>query len=211
MTSYLTIPAPAQAEFIVKKSRFIGRIAPAGSAKEAMDYVAGIKKEHWDATHNVWAYRLREGQQMRYSDEGEPQGTAGLPVLDVLQKKELIDCVVVVTRYFGGILLGAGGLVRAYSQAASEAVQAAGIITMAPCHVLRVRCGYDFYGALQRLIPASGGVVLSTEFAGEIEVVLRLRAEAAPGFALQLAEKSNGSVQAELLRTEMAAAEEKQA
>ena len=207
MTAYKTVACVSEAELIVKKSRFIGRAAPAHTAEAAMAFVAIVRAKHFDASHNVWAYSLREGQSRRFSDDGEPQGTAGLPVLDTLLKQELLDCVVVVTRYFGGTLLGTGGLTRAYGQAASAAIEAAGTVSMTPCKVLRVTCDYGFYGALQRLIPAFGGTVLDTQFADSIAVVLRLCSENAEAFCLQLAEKSNGRVRAEHLREEFAAAD----
>ena len=204
MTAYQTAARVAEAELEIKKSRFIGHIAPARTAEAAAAFAAIVKAKHYDATHNVWAYNLREGQA-RCSDDGEPQGTAGLPVLETLQKQGLVDCVVVVTRYFGGILLGAGGLTRAYGQTASAAVEAAGVVTMAPCKVLRVACDYGFYSGLSRLISVCGGVVLDTAFAGAVEVTLRLWAQDEAGFAAQLAEKSSGRVRAQLLREEFAA------
>ena len=214
MTAYLTVPRAAEAELVIKKSRFIGRIAPVSSPEDAAAFVASIKTKHWDASHNVWAYCLRGGEncpgrntgQMRYSDDGEPQGTAGLPVLGVLTGQALVDCVVVVTRYFGVTLLGTGGLVRAYGQSASAAVEAAGAVTMAPCRVLRVRCEYAFYDSLCRLMEACGAVVLDTQFAENIEVTLRLRSESTENFSASLAEKSNGRVCPALLREEFAAA-----
>ena len=115
MDGYRTIRTAASAEFVEKKSRFIGHICPVTTQEEANEFIRQKKSEYWDATHNVYAYVLREGQTRRYSDDGEPQGTAGIPTLDVLLKEDLTDCVVVVTRYFGGTLLGTGGLVRAYS------------------------------------------------------------------------------------------------
>ena len=111
---YSTIKESASAEFVEKKSRFIGYIAPVKTAEDAAAFIAEIKRKHWDATHNVSAYLLKNGQK-KYSDDGEPQGTAGMPMLDVLEKENLTDVCVVGTRYFGGILLGGGGLVRAYS------------------------------------------------------------------------------------------------
>ena len=201
MTAYQTIAQEAQAGLVIKKSRFIARAAPVQTPEAAVAFAAKIKAQHWDASHNVWAYSLRGGR-LRYSDDGEPQGTAGLPVLESLQKRELVDCAIVVTRYFGGILLGAGGLTRAYGQAAGAAIEAAGIVAMVPCQVLRTACGYEFYSALQRLISAQNGVVLDTQFAGEITVTLRLRAGDAAGFIEQLAEKSNGRVEALRLREE---------
>ena len=128
MAKFKLSPAKsASAEFIERKSRFIGYIAPVSSEEEARAFIAAIREKHADATHNVWACLLRGGAVARCSDDGEPQGTAGLPTLDVLRKSGLDDCVVVVTRYFGGILLGAGGLTRAYSAAAKAAVDAAAL------------------------------------------------------------------------------------
>ena len=106
LQSYKTVAGRAEDEFTEKRSRFIGYITPAATEEEALSFISQIKSKHWDATHNVYAYILREGQIKRYSDDGEPQGTAGIPVLDVLQKEGLCDVAVVVTRYFGGILLG---------------------------------------------------------------------------------------------------------
>ena len=113
MESYRTVKQETSAEFIEKRSKFIGYIKPVQTEEEAIAFIQSIKSKHWDATHNVYAYSLREGQTRRYSDDGEPQGTAGIPTLDVLQKADITDAVVVVTRYFGGILLGGGGLVIA--------------------------------------------------------------------------------------------------
>lgn len=125
MEEYKTLRAPASDEFTEKRSRFIGYAQPVSTQVEAAAFIERIKKQHHDATHNVFAYLLREGQLERYSDDGEPQGTAGIPVLDVLRKQGVTNCAVVVTRYFGGILLGAGGLVRAYSHAAARQLRSA--------------------------------------------------------------------------------------
>ena len=146
MKPYKTLGHYAAEEYIVKKSRFIGYAKPVKTEKEALDFIAEISKKHWDATHNVYAYSLREGGIKRYSDDGEPQGTAGMPVLNVLTQEEVTDCVVVVTRYFGGILLGGGGLVRAYTHSAKIGVDAAEIITLVPWSVCTIQCDYTFYG-----------------------------------------------------------------
>ena len=156
---YRTIRAAASAEFVEKRSRFIGYISPVTTQQDAIAFIDSIKSKHWDATHNVPAYIIREGNICRFSDDGEPQGTAGMPALNVLQKEELTDCVLVVTRYFGGILLGGGGLVRAYSHAAKIAVDAGGIVTRAECSIVKIRCDYTFYGRLASLIPEQGGIV----------------------------------------------------
>ena len=140
MMEYKTIRLREEAEFIERRSRFIGHACPVKTEEEAVAFINEMKAKYWDASHNVYAYCLREGQIKRYSDDGEPQGTAGIPVLDVLQKSGVVDTAVVVTRYFGGILLGAGGLVRAYSHGASIALEAAGIVTMGLCTLGVVSC-----------------------------------------------------------------------
>ena len=198
MNSYKTLGARASDEYIVKKSRFIAAAAPVTTQQEALDFIAEISKKHWDATHNVYAYILREGNVKRFSDDGEPQGTAGIPVLDVLEKSEITDCAVVVTRYFGGIMLGAGGLVRAYSHSTSIGVAAAGIITRALCVRLGVNCDYGFYGKLSSLIPESGGIIENTEFESSVKVTFRIQKEKAPAFAEKLTDASNGKYFAEI-------------
>lgn len=141
------------------------------------------------------AFRLRGGLE-RYSDDGEPQGTAGIPVLDVLRKQGVVDCAVVVTRYFGGTLLGAGGLVRAYSHAAALALSAAGVVTMARCAILAFSCDYGSYGRLSGCIPEWGGIVEDTQFGAAVSVRVRIRAEKAPAFCAKLTDAGNGRFQA---------------
>lgn len=194
---YKTTAREAQAEFTVKRSRFIGHIMPVTAQEQALEFIAGIKTKHWDATHNVYAYVLREGQTRRYSDDGEPQGTAGVPVLDVLLKENLADCAVVVTRYFGGVMLGAGGLVRAYSHAAKIAVDAGGIITMSLCALLKINCDYNFYGKLTSLIPELGGAIEDTVFTDAVTVTARLPLELLELFDAKLADLSLGRVNSE--------------
>lgn len=196
MDEYRTLRAPASEAFTEKRSRFIGYARPVSTQAEAAAFLEEIRAKHHDATHNVPAFRLREGQLERCSDDGEPQGTAGLPVLDVLRKQAVIDCSVIVTRYFGGILLGAGGLVRAYSHAAALALGAAEIVTMARCAILEVSCDYSFYGKLTLCIPEWGGIVEDTQFGAEIAIRIRIRAENAALFCEKLTEASNGRIQA---------------
>lgn len=168
--TYRTAGREGTDEFTERRSRFIGAIRPVETEDEALAFIHEKKKQHWDAAHNVYAYRLRDGQIQRYSDDGEPQGTAGVPVLDVLQKAGLTDCAVVVTRYFGGVLLGAGGLVRAYSHAASIAVQAGCPVEMRPCAVAEVTAGYAQHSLLERLIPACGGIIDDTTYTDHVTV-----------------------------------------
>lgn len=198
MDIYKTIKTEAHDEFVERRSRFIGYIKPVIDEESAIDFINEKKRIHWDATHNVYAYILREGQIKRYSDDGEPQGTAGIPVLDVLQKADIVDVVVVVTRYFGGILLGAGGLVRAYSHGASIAVAAGGIITMEKSLKLALTCDYNQYGKLSGLIPTFGGVIENSEFTDSVELSFYLPKDKYDPFVKLLADVTCGSVDAEI-------------
>ena len=170
---YKTILEPAEDEFVEKKSRFIAYTSPVHTVEEANAFIAGIRQRHWDATHNVPAFVLRSGVQ-RSSDDGEPGGTSGMPVLDVLRKSGVTDVVTVATRYFGGILLGGGGLVRAYSHTASIALQAAQIITMRECLLLSLTCDYGRYGRVASLVPECGGVTDDTVFEAHSAKNLRM-------------------------------------
>ena len=196
METYRTIRREGQDEFVERRSRFIGAICPVTTEQQAIAFINDKKKAHWDATHNVYAYILREGQVRRYSDDGEPQGTAGIPVLDVLQKSGLTDCAVVITRYFGGVLLGAGGLVRAYSHGASLAVQAGEPVEMRPCTVAQIVAPYAQYGLLERLIPAIGGVIDDTDFTDQVTVTLHLEDTLLPRLQQQLTEQTAGQLSA---------------
>ena len=193
---YTTIYSPAEDEFVERKSRFIGHIAPVQTEEEAQAFIAQIRQQHRDATHNTYAYILRSGIK-RYSDDGEPQGTAGVPVLEVLQKSGVTDLVVVVTRYFGGVLLGAGGLVRAYSHGAKIALDAGRIITMALCQTAELVCDYNQYGRLLSLIPEAGGVVTDTQFTDVVEISFQIPGESLPALNRKLADATSGSVQAQ--------------
>lgn len=165
---YKTISSEASPEFVEKRSRFIGYIKPVTTERDALDFINSIRQKHWDATHNVYAYVLREQNTCRYSDDNEPQGTAGMPVLDVIRKSGLTDVCIVVTRYFGGILLGGGGLVRAYSHSASLAVEAAGQIMMRSCAVCTLECTYNQYGKLSSILPENGATVDNADFSDKV-------------------------------------------
>lgn len=199
MNEYKTIEKECFDEFVVKKSRFIGYVKPVKTADEAVSFINEIKAKHWDATHNVYAYVLRDGQTRRYSDDGEPQGTAGIPVLDVLLKEGLTDCAVVATRYFGGIMLGAGGLVRAYSHTAKIAVDAGGIITMALCKIATVKSDYTFYGRLPSIICRFGGVVEDTEFKDDVTVTFKIPENKFDMVNAEIFERSNGRYKAQII------------
>ena len=189
---YTTIKQSAQAEFVEKRSRFIGYAVPVSEEEQATAFIAEIRSKHWDATHNVYAYSIREGGLCRYSDDGEPSGTAGMPTLSVLTKGNITDAVVVVTRYFGGVLLGTGGLVRAYSHAAALAVEAAGIVTMRSFAVMRIECDYTAYGRVASLIPECGGYIIDTAFTDRVEVSFRIIPETVGSFEKKLADATAG-------------------
>ncbi len=191
--AYFTVCRAAEAEYTDRRSRFIAAIQPVSEEAEAAAFIAERKKKYWDARHNVHAYVLRNGIS-RFSDDGEPQGTAGLPMLEVLQKQGLVDCAVVVTRYFGGILLGTGGLVRAYSQSTALAVKAAGIGECCPCTEGLIACDYAWYGRIAPLVAVHGGRVTGTEFAEEVQVTVLLPAERVAAFEKELTNLSAGSL-----------------
>lgn len=171
MNYYRTVEREANAEFEERRSLFIGYAKPVKSAEEAMEFIKQKKKEHADATHNVYAYLLDGGRVAKYSDDGEPQGTAGMPVLDTIRKSDVDGVCVVVTRYFGGILLGAGGLVRAYAHSAKLALEAANIITYERYEIFTVRCGYSEYQKLLPLLSSFGAVIDDTVFDADVKVV----------------------------------------
>ena len=200
MTEYLVPYESAESEFEEKRSRFISHVFLAETETEARARIDEMKKKYYDARHNCWCFVLHDGT-VRYGDDGEPQGTAGMPALNVLQKEELTDCVLVITRYFGGILLGGGGLVRAYSHAAKIAVDAGGIVTRAECSIVKIRCDYTFYGRLASLIPERGGIIEDTAFEDAVTVKMRIPQELEPAFEARLVDLSNGTCRGEITDT----------
>ncbi len=191
---YKTVLEPAQAEFVEKKSRFIGHIAPVSSEEEALAFIQEKKSKYWDATHNVYAYILREGGVKRFSDDGEPQGTAGIPSLDVLQKAGITDVVTVVTRYFGGTLLGAGGLVRAYSHGVKVALDAAHIMNMRVCCQVELETDYSLYGKITYILPKYPLVVEDTQFGVAVKIILTIAADWYDRFKRELDDLTNATV-----------------
>ncbi|HIV17905.1 MAG TPA: YigZ family protein [Candidatus Merdivicinus intestinigallinarum] len=194
MKDYITIEGEAQAEFVERKSKFIGYCRHVETETEALAFVEQLKKQNWDATHNVFAYSLREGQLKRCSDDGEPQGTAGVPVLDVLQKSGVVDVCMVVTRYFGGILLGAGGLVRAYSHGASIALEAAKKLHMTPCTRLSLDMDYGWYGKVSYILPQYNILVEESSFTDRVSMTLLIKSSRKEKFQADLVELTNGCV-----------------
>ena len=196
---YKTVRNKGSDEFTEQRSRFIGYVCPVKTEAEALNFINEKKKQHWDARHNVYAYVLRDSGIQRYSDDGEPHGTAGVPVLDIIVKSGITDVVVVVTRYFGGILLGTGGLVRAYTKGASIALKAGNIITMQSCSICSLSCDYTRYGRLSGLIPSFCGVIDSTDFGADVTLNFHIAPENYGAFSKQLAELTCGNVTAEII------------
>lgn len=192
MNSYRTVADSGEGEYVDRRSRFLAHVHPVVNEKQALALIGGYKQRYWDASHNVFAYILRDGQTRRCSDDGEPQGTAGTPVLEVLQKEDITDALVVVTRYFGGVLLGAGGLVRAYSHAAKIGLDAAGIAVMRPCRLGTITCAYARYDALNMLIRSVGGSVEDARFGTVVILEVALPAHAAAEFERALADVTRG-------------------
>lgn len=169
LVEYKTVAKEAEITLIEKKSKFIARIKPAETQEEAEAFIDEVRKEHWNATHNVPAYILGMNQEIqKYSDDNEPSGTAGLPILEVLKNHEIVNCVVVVTRYFGGTLLGRGGLIRAYGGAAREALQSAGIVRMVPAREVGITVDYVHSGKVQNEILTQGITLANTVYLEQV-------------------------------------------
>lgn len=194
---YKTVLENASDEFVEKRSRFIGYCKPVKTEQEAIDFINEKRSEHWNATHNVYAYSLREGNIKRYSDDGEPSGTAGMPVLDVIVKNEIFDVVVVVTRYFGGVLLGTGGLVRAYSHGSKIAVEAAKPVIMQNCLVCEARSAYNQYGKVSSLIIGVGAAVDDTVYENDVLVKFHIKPDLLGTLNKKLADATSGEVTVE--------------
>ena len=196
--SYFVPFADAESEFEEKRSRFISHLFRAETEEEARGRIDTMKKKYYDARHNCWCYVLHDGT-VRYGDDGEPQGTAGQPMLNVLQREGVENAVCIVTRYFGGILLGAGGLTRAYAKAAKDALDAAGKARMQPFAVLRINCPYPLHERVLRLIDAQSGGVEKTDFAESAVLTVLLPQEKKDAFAAALTELSGGTLTAETI------------
>lgn len=191
---YKTIAGRCEARFVEKKSEFIGYLSPVTDEEQAIAFINEIRAEHRKATHNCYAYILRENTICRHSDDGEPSGTAGVPIFEVLRKAELTDVACVVTRYFGGVLLGAGGLVRAYTRGARDAVDSAKIRVMAMSVGLRISLDYALYGRLPQIFAQFDARVESEEFSQNVEIALRVREELAEPLKSTLIDACNGNI-----------------
>lgn len=168
MTEYYIPTGDGNTEYVEKRSRFLGKVRRVETEEEARGFIESMKKQYHDARHNCWCYIIKEGGIVRYSDDGEPQGTAGQPMLNVFQKEEITNVVCVVTRYFGGILLGAGGLCRAYTKAAKDALDDAGRSVVRRWVEVLIPCSYSLFARVGQEIEALKGVVTETEYGAEV-------------------------------------------
>lgn len=198
---YIMPAEMAEFEYTDRRSVFIGRVCPVQTEEQALQFVKDMKKKYGDARHNVWAYTLQNGG-MRSSDDGEPSGTAGAPVLDAMVKRGITNCVTVVTRYFGGILLGTGGLVHAYSAASSGALEKAGRVRVVSYHRYLLNAGYDQYGTVLRLLEKAGAQDLQSDFSEKVRISFLIFPENYPSFEKELTERSSGGLKAELIGKE---------
>lgn len=193
MEEYRTVSGQAAAEIEEKKSRFIGQIAFADTEEKALAFLESVRAKHRTANHNVYAYLLREGSRMRYSDDGEPQKTSGLPTLEAICHAGLTDCIIVTTRYFGGTLLGTGGLVRAYTQAANAAIAAARVVTVSVCVKGEWRVSYAQYETAAKLLAECGAQVQEAEFGQEVCLPFLMLAEHSEAFRAKAVEFCRGN------------------
>ena len=195
MRDYKTVLEPCSSEFVEKKSRFISYISYTQTEKEATDFIASILAQHRDCAHCVYAYSLLEGQIKRYSDAGEPSGTAGLPTLDVIVRKELFNVAIATVRYFGGILLGTGGLTRAYSKGASDVASASKIVTRTYGSVISLTLPYTLYGKINPFIISSGAVTLNSEFSENVDIKVFVPEKDIKPFCESLVDLANGKIE----------------
>ena len=191
---YITVKSPAESSYIEKRSEFIGHTSPAETNEDAINFINHIKENNRKARHNVYAYILRDGNISRYSDDGEPQGTAGIPVLEVLRKNNLTDVCCVVTRYFGGILLGGGGLVRAYSHSTALAIEAAEVLKMYKCSELILSLSYDLYGKITYIFSDYEIKQINSDFSDGVKITARVKSELEKPFCNKLTDITFGKI-----------------
>ena len=195
MNEYFVPTRPSETEFTEKRSTFIGHVWPVEMEEEARARIDEMKKKYHDARHNCWCYLIKDGP-VRYSDDGEPQGTAGQPMLGVFQKEGVTNVCCVVTRYFGGVLLGAGGLVRAYTQSAKDALDAAGISVVRRWVAMEVPCTYGQFEEVRREVFHFGGVVESVDYGADVLLSVMIPEERAQPFTAHLFDASAGTIEA---------------
>ena len=195
--TYKTVEGLGEAVFVDRKSKFIAHTKPVGTEQEALDFLQEMRSRYSDANHNVYAYIIDENNIFRYSDDGEPGGTSGMPVLDTLRKENIVDVITVVTRYFGGTLLGTGGLVRAYTAAASEALENAGKITRTLCCGFSVAVDYTLSGKVQYFLASKGYFVEGTDYGEDVKFSVYVKKQEKESFIKELCETCSGRAKIE--------------
>ena len=195
MTEYIIPTGAGESEYVEKRSRFLGHVRPVESEDEARAFIAEMKKKYYDARHNCWCYLLRDGPE-RYSDDGEPQGTAGIPMLEVFRREGVTNLVCVVTRYFGGVLLGTGGLFRAYTKSAKDALEDAGRSAVRCWVGLELPCSYSALERYKQELAAFDGALEDLDYGAEVTVRALLPEEKAEAFRARIFDLSGGAVQA---------------
>ena len=193
MTEYYVPAGAGESEYVEKRSRFLGHVRPVESEEEAKAFVAAVKKEHYDARHNCWCYIIKDGPE-RYSDDGEPQGTAGIPMLEVLRREGVTNAVCVVTRYFGGVLLGTGGLFRAYTRSAKDALDAAGISVVRRWVAMDLPCSYAAAERFRQEVAAFGGAVTDMDYGAAVTIRALIPEEEGETFIARVFDLSGGAV-----------------
>lgn len=204
MEEYLTVKDSASAEIVIDRSRFIAVIKHIESEEEAVEFIASKRTEHYDARHNVYAYRLKNGAS-RFSDDGEPHSTAGKPVFDVICGAELYDVMVVVTRYFGGILLGTGGLVRAYSSSTKDAVAAADVAKMTECAFMSIKCEYPYLEPIRSFLDNEGCTIGNIEYSDCVKINFTVENSRKDKLVDKITDSFSGRIVAELEKIEFSA------
>lgn len=199
MNNFKTIKTDAQSTYVVERSKFIAHIKRVQSREQAEEFINEIKKEYWDARHNVYAYVLKNGES-RCTDDGEPSGTAGMPTLDVILKQGFSDVVIVTTRYFGGILLGTGGLVRAYSKSASLALETAGSVEVCECAVYKAEVEYSLAESFERFLKDNGGVLLAKNYAQKVTIDYCVRVEKKEEFSQKITNHFSAQITPEFIK-----------
>ena len=199
MAEYYVPARDSETEFTEKRSRFIGHLWRVETEEEAREKIAQMKAKYYDARHNCWCYLLREGGVTRYSDDGEPQGTAGQPMLEVFRREGVENVCCVVTRYFGGVLLGTGGLLRAYTRSAKDALQEAGIAVVRQWAQTVVECPYPLLERMKQEIAAAQGILGEIEYGAQVRIPALLPVEYWPAYQARITEVTAGKLQAEKL------------
>ena len=197
--SYKTVSKISECMIVEKKSKFIASVFPVDNEPLALEYLSKVKSKYPDATHHVYAYIIDENNIFRYSDDGEPSGTAGMPVLDTLRKEGIVDCLVVVTRYFGGTLLGTGGLVHAYGASAKEGIKSSRVVTRCLCNIVSVKVDYSTSGKVQYKAAAANYIVEDTMYGENVEFLICAKPEQTQELIEDITNLTNGNADIEVV------------